>query len=132
MSNLSARTHANRVARAVLLASLAGALMAGTALAGKPTAGGTTSSFRVDNGQFASPTTAYRGTGTWVHAKCFQGGKLVYEQYVPYGSAGTGTLTLGPTPSWTSGAASCTGEDGSWQNGSRWRVNATTSFGASA
>jgi len=132
MSNPIHSTHANRIARAVLLAAFAGGLMAGTTLAAKPTAGGSTSTFHVDNGQFAKTTTAYRGTGTWVHARCYQGGKLVYEQYVPYGSAGTGSLTLGPTPSWTSGGASCTGEDGWWQNGSRWRVNATASFTASA
>ena len=118
--------------QALALAAVVGALVVGTTFAAKPGGGGTTSTFHVDNGKFASTTTAYRGTGSWVHAKCYQGGTLVYEQWVKYGSAGTGTLTLGPTPMWTSGGASCTGEDGWWQNGTRWRVNATTSFSVSA
>jgi len=113
--------------RGVLLAAIAGALIVGTAFAGKPAA---TSSFFVDDGAFATTTTAHGGAGTWVHAKCYQGGTLVYEQYVKYATDGTGTLTLGPTPSWQSGTATCTAEDGWWQNGTRWRVLAKDAFGA--
>ena len=125
------RTHLARLARAILLGVMAGALVVGTAFAGKPAAGTTTSGFVVDDGRFASTTLAHGGTGTWVHAKCSQNGKLVYEQFVKYGTTGTATLTLGPTPSWTGGAASCVGEDGWWQNGTRWRVNATDAFSVS-
>ncbi|MBF8289525.1 MAG: hypothetical protein HW391_493 [Chloroflexi bacterium] len=125
MSNL--RPNLARIGRATLLAGLTGILVVSAAFAGKP-GGSTTSTFRVDNGTFASTTTAYRGTGTWVHAKCSQNGVLVYEQYVPYGTTGTASLTLGPTPMWTSGGATCSGEDGWWQNGTRWRVNSTKSF----
>jgi hypothetical protein len=126
------RTHLARIARATLLAGLAGSLMIGTAFAGKPTGGGsTTSNFQVADGRYASTTTASGGTGTWVHARCYQNGKMVYEQYVKYGTTKTATLTLGPTPSWSGGSASCTGEDGWWQNGSRWRVNATDAFSVS-
>ncbi|MEW5990760.1 MAG: hypothetical protein AB1736_05355 [Chloroflexota bacterium] len=118
--------------RAIVLASLTGALIVGTTFAGKPGGSGTTSSFRVDDGRFAATTTAYRGSGTWVHAKCFQNGTVVYEQFVKYGTSGTATLTLGPTPMWQSGSATCVGEDGWWQHGTRWRVTATDAFSASA
>ena len=45
----------------------------------------------------------------WVRARCYQGGSLVYEQwhgmYPDY--LWDPVFTLGPTPSWTSGGASC-------------------------
>ena len=121
------RTHLARLARAALLAGLAGIFVIGTAFAGKP-APNTTSNFQVLDGRYASTTTASGLTGSWVHAKCYQSGKLVYEQWVRYGTAQTATLTLGPTPSWSGGSASCTGEDGWWQNGTRWRILATDAF----
>lgn len=113
-----------------LIAVLAIGLVAGSAFAGKPVAGGTTSGFSVDDGSFAQTTTAHRGssTATWVRARCFQNGSLVYEQYVSYGSSQTATLTLGPTPMWSSGAATCSGEEGFWRNGTRWRVVGSDSF----
>lgn len=126
------RTHIARLARAVVLAGLAGSLVIGTTFAGKPGGNGGTSSFQVADGRFASTTTASGGTGTWVHAKCYQSGKLVYEQFVKYDTTKTATLTLGPTPSWTGGSASCTGEDGWWQNGTRWRILATDTFSVTA
>jgi hypothetical protein len=48
----------------------------------------------------------------WVDAKCYQNGKLVYEQWngffadYKYGQ----TYTLGPTNSWPGGAADCTAD----------------------
>jgi hypothetical protein len=41
------------------------------------------------------------------------------------------TLTLGPTPTWTSGGASCTAEQGYFAGNGRWRVQATAAFAAS-
>jgi hypothetical protein len=86
----------------------------------------------IPDGTFAGTTTATAnpGTeGTWVMGECYQDGTLVYRQYVRVDpSTHTATLTLGPTPSWTSGAASCRGEEGSWFKGGRWRVVATTTF----
>jgi hypothetical protein len=86
----------------------------------------------IPDGSFASTTTATAnpGTeGTWVMAECFQNGSVVYRQYVRVDPATQqATLTLGPTPSWTSGAASCRGEEGTWFKGTRWRVVATTTF----
>jgi hypothetical protein len=132
-TSISAR---RRILGAVLTTVVVTALVAAPSFAGKggkPGGGGGSdpapSAFKIDNGVYAGTTTAYRGssTATWVHARCYQGGTLVYEQYVSYGSAQAATLTLGPTPLWTGGGASCNGEDGYWQ-GSRWRVAATTTF----
>lgn len=86
----------------------------------------------VPNGVFAGTTTATANPGddgTWVMAECFQNGTVVYRQYVRVDPAThTAVLTLGPTPLWTSGAASCAAEEGWWQRGTRWRVLATTTF----
>ena len=122
-----------RLARAALFATLAVGVIGAPTLAGKPNRDGGTSSFHVDDGTYAATTTAYRGssTATWAHAKCSQGGKLVYEQYVRYDTGGTATFTLGPTPSWSGGSATCTGEEGWWQNGTRWRVLGTDAFAVS-
>ncbi len=118
------------------IAALAAALtlavaLAGPAVAAKPGGGGsTTTGFRIDDGRFASTTTAYKGSSSsvqWVRALCYQSGALVYEQYLKFGTATTVQLTLGPTPSWTSGSASCKGEGGYFQSG-RWRVAVTTTF----
>lgn len=119
-----------RIARALFLAAVATSLVAAPALAGKPGGGATTSPFYVEDGRYANTTTAHRGTSsaTWVRARCYQGGRLVYDQYVKYGTSWTATLTLGPTPSWSGGSATCTGDDGWWQNGTRWRVIATDPF----
>ena len=125
----SHHSHAGRLARAVLLSAIVGTFVVGTALAAKPP-GSTSSNFRVSDAPFASQALASGGTGTWVHARCYQNGTLVYEQYVKYDANHSGSLTLGPTPMWSSGAASCKAEDGWWQNGSRWRVNATVAFSA--
>jgi hypothetical protein len=115
--------------RAVALASIVGALIVGTAFAGKP---GATWNFRVDDGVYAGTSLAYGGSGTWTHAKCYQNGVLVYEQYRKYDTTKTATFTLGPTPMWTAGAASCVAEDGWYQNGTRWRVIATDAFSVGA
>ena len=121
-----------RLARAALFATLAVGVIGAPAFAGKPIRDSGTSSFHVDDGTYATTTTAYRGSSasTFVHAKCFQNGVIVYEQWVKYWANWTVALTLGPTPSWKGGSASCTAEDGWWQNGTRWRVLATDSFAA--
>jgi hypothetical protein len=123
-----------RAGRATLLAALALSLAAGTTLAGKPGGGGsTTATVRVDNGVYGGTTTAYAGppAATWVRALCYQSGKLVLEQYRQFDSTRRATLVLGPTPSWTGGAATCTAQDGYWRNGSTWRVTSTSSFSVS-
>lgn len=117
------------VLEGALVSLLVVGLMAGTAFAAKG-GGASTSAFSVADGIFGQTTTAQRGssTATWVRARCYQGGSLVYEQYVSYGANQSVTLTLGPTPMWSSGAATCTGEEGWWRNGSRWRVVGSDAF----
>ena len=105
-----------------LIALLVVGAMAGTAFAGKPSAGGTSSGVRVDDGVYA---------GTTIHAQCFQGGALVYEQWRSY-TGGTTTLSLGPTPNWSSGAANCTADEGYFARNNRWRVSGSTTFNAAA
>lgn len=127
-----------RAGRAALLAALALSLATGTALAGKPGGGGggggsTGATVKVDNGVYGGTTTAYAGppAATWVRALCYQNGKLVLEQYRQFDSTRRATLTLGPTPSWPGGSATCTAQDGYWRNGSTWRVTSTSSFSVS-
>ncbi len=130
----SVLTHSlQAIAKGSLIALLVVGLTAGTALAGKP-GGSTTSKVRVDNGVYAGTTTAYAGpaSATWVHAKCYQSGTLVFEQYVPFSSGRTAVLQLGPTPMWAGGAATCSAEDGYWFQGTRWRITSTNTFSVAA
>ena len=46
--------------------------------------------------------------GQWVRNECRQGGQLVYAQYQKVIGGISGPFTLGPTPSWSDGAADCT------------------------
>ena len=102
----------------------------GVANAGGPSRGAIT----VPDGTFAGTTTATvnpGGENTWVFAECAQGGTVVYRQYVKAGADQTAVLTLGPTPSWTGGGATCFAQEGYWFKGSRWRVVAETTFNVS-
>ena len=122
----------------LILAAIAALIFAATFVSrgepggADPALAGRSGNLTIANGTFANTTTATAnpGTeGTWVMAECFQNGTVVYRQYVKVDPAThQATLTLGPTPSWTSGAASCRGEEGTWFKGSRWRVVATTTF----
>ncbi|MCI0583758.1 MAG: hypothetical protein L0227_12875 [Chloroflexi bacterium] len=125
----------------VILATIAALVVAVTIVArGEPGAaddafaGRNSGVLTIPDGTFGSTTTATAnpgGEGTWVKAECFQDGTIVYRQYVKVDPVThQATLNLGPTPSWTSGAATCTGEEGYWAKSSRWRVLATTTFEA--
>jgi len=119
--------------RAGALAFVALVLVTGTALAGKPSGGTTTgATVRVLDGVFGGTTTAYAGpsSATWVRAQCYQNGSKVYEQYRTFDSNRQATLTLGPTPGWSSGAASCTAQDGYFRN-STWKVTSSSTFSVS-
>ncbi len=118
------------LAEAGLVALLVVGLVAGTAFAGK--GGAITSSLRIDDGVFAGTTVAHRGSAsaTWVQARCRQGGVVVYEQFVKFTTEGIATLTLGPTPMWTSGSAACEGFEGYVRNG-RWRAIGSATFAVS-
>ncbi|HEX5015241.1 MAG TPA: hypothetical protein VFV72_13905 [Candidatus Limnocylindrales bacterium] len=125
---------AQAIVEGALVALIVVGLVAGTALAGKGGHGGggsTGGALSVPNGTYASTTTATAGAAyNWVHAKCSQGGTVVYEQWVKADGARHATFTLGPTPMWTSGGASCWAEDGYW-NGSRFRQQNTATFSVS-
>ena len=54
----------------------------------------------------------------------------MYAQYVK-ASGSTATFTLGPTPSWTYGAATCVAQEGYWGSNGRFRVIADTTFSVS-
>ena len=121
------------IAEGALVSLLVVGLIAGTAVAGKPggKGGATGGALTVPNGTFAGTTTATAGAAyNWVHARCSQGGTVVYEQWVKSDGLKQATLSLGPTPLWQSGAASCWAEDGVW-NKSRWRQQNTTTFNVS-
>ena len=113
--------------RAVVAASLVSALAIAPAAAGRPSSGAVV---RVDDGVFGGTTVAYAGpaSATWVRAKCYQGGALVYEQYRQFDATRRATLTLGPTPSWSGGSATCTAEDGYWHRGTTFRVSSASTF----
>lgn len=65
----------------------------------------------------------------WVSVECYQSRVLVYKQYhgMFAGYYTDAVFTLGPTPSWTSGGASCVGTLLYFSNG-REHSLATTSF----
>ena len=127
-------THsAQAIAEGALISLLVVGLIAGTAFAARPGSVTATGSFTVDDGTFAGTTLAHRGSSgaVWVHAKCYQGGTLVFEQWRMYVD-GTASLSLGPTPLWSSGSANCTAEEGSYARNNRWRSAGSTTFNVTA
>jgi hypothetical protein len=119
-----------------LIALLGFGLIAGTAFAAKGghtnTHGGTTATVTVPDGVFGGTTTAVTTPGLWVYAACSQNGTVVYKAYVQTDATGDAVLTLGPTPMWTSGAAACTAQAGSFSSTGAWRSQASTTFNVSA
>lgn len=85
----------------------------------------------VPDGTYGDTTVATVNPGgdVWVRARCYQG-SLVYEQYVKVNADNQATLSLGPTPSWTGGDATCTAQEGEFTRNNRWRVLAETTFNA--
>jgi hypothetical protein len=129
-------------AEGLLILATVAALAFAAALASRGEPGGAadalagrSGALSVPDGTFAGTTTATANPGddgTWVMGECFQNGTIVYRQYVRVDPAThQATLTLGPTPSWSGGAAACRAEEGIWFKGSRWRVLATTTFSVS-
>jgi hypothetical protein len=86
----------------------------------------------VPDGVFGGLTTATANPGdegTWIMAVCYQNGGVALQTWVKVDPAThQATLTLGPTPSWPDGAASCYAEEGSFFKGGRWRAIADTTF----
>jgi hypothetical protein len=65
----------------------------------------------------------------WVQNRCWQGDKLVYEEWHGFfaGYKFGQTFTLGPTPSWSGGDANCTARLVNKSNG-RYQTLATASY----
>ena len=85
----------------------------------------------VPDGTYADTTvaTVNPGGSVWVRARCYQD-SLVYEQYVKVNGDNQATLTLGPTPSWSGGDATCIAQEGTFGKTNRWKVLAETTFNA--
>jgi hypothetical protein len=84
----------------------------------------------VPDGQFAGTTTATLNPGgdIWALAACYQNETMVWYQYAHADDGKTATFTLGPTPLWQGGAATCIAEEGYWARNGRWRMLAWTTF----
>ena len=84
----------------------------------------------IPDGVFGGTTTATANPGgdAWVYVACYRNGERVMGAYERVDENDQATFQLGPTPSWTSGAATCVGQEGYWAKGSRWRVLAETTF----
>jgi hypothetical protein len=87
-------------------------------------------SISVADGTFGGTTVATVEAGGDVLAKaeCYQGDSLVYFEIFPPGPDNTVTFTLGPTPLWQGGDATCTAQAGNWAKNGRWRAVAKTTF----
>src|SRR5258706_2469501 len=95
--------------------TLAGATQGDNGFAGTANAGRGQANLTVADGVFAGTTVAHAnpgGDGTWVKATCMQSGTVAMVQWVRVDASNNATLQLGPTPSWTSGAATCSAEEG--------------------
>ncbi len=117
---------------AVALAAVLALTLTGPVLAkGGPKGGNnsTSAAIVVADGVFAGRTTATTTPGLWVKADCYQGGKLVYEDYERADSAGLAVLPLGPTMLWTGGSANCIAQAGT--DDGRFKPSATTTFSVS-
>ena len=90
----------------------------------------TTATISVADGPFGGTTIASTnvGGGQTVREICISadGGALV--DYRTTDEAGQAVLSLGPTPTWSSGAASCNAALGSWDGNGNWQSVATTTF----
>ena len=138
-SSIARQTAGVTVEGLLILGTIAALVVAGTlATRGEPgnatgaLAGRATGTVTVPDGVFAGTTTATANPGdedTWAMAVCSQAGTVVYRQAVKVDpSTHQATFTLGPTPLWSGGGASCRAEEGTWFKGSRWRTVATTTF----
>jgi len=94
---------------------------------GAPT---TTATITVPDGPFGGTTVASTNAaaGQWVREYCVSadGGALV--DYRITDDNGQAVLSLGPTPTWSSGGASCNASLGTWDGNGNWQTSASTTF----
>ncbi len=90
----------------------------------------TTATITVPDGPFGGTTIASTnvGGGQWVREVCISsdGGALI--DYRATDDSGQAVLSLGPTPTWSSGAASCSASLGAWDGSGNWQTTASTTF----
>jgi hypothetical protein len=66
----------------------------------------------------------------WVDVKCYRSGSMVYEQANGiFATSLNQVFTLGPTPSWTGGAADCTSYLQNWDGYSKGKIVTLASLG---
>jgi hypothetical protein len=141
---MTRKTPSVRFALVAALAVLALTLAPTTSAAKRKPAGGGSTSSSISLVLLNGATEAHFGahvtfrvsttatTGPWVNVNCYQNGALVYSQWHGfYPSYIWGQVfTLGPTPSWQSGAADCTARLVKLRSNGRQSLLATTSFHA--
>lgn len=101
--------------KTIILALAAGAIVAALAIPGMATARKPNSaSIAVPDGVFGGVTTATANPGgdSWVHVRCYNEGGVAMEAWKKVDANNQATFQLGPTPSWSSGGASCEAEEG--------------------
>ena len=111
--------------------TLAGMSPSGGGIAGTADAGRAAASLTIPDGSFGRTTVAEvvrADADSWIHATCTQGGSTVLTQWARLDDHGQATLQLGPTSTWSAGAADCAAEAGWFATNGRWRVEATTTF----
>ena len=93
-------------------------------------AGRTSARITIPDGVFGGTTTATANPGgdSLVYVACYRSGEAVLRVYGRLNSENQATIRLGPTPSWSSGAAHCVGQEGYWAKSGRWRILAETTF----
>lgn len=146
-STISAARHSlGAVAEALLVVAIVATLVVALAPVYGPAAwfagsvdarGGKASSVTVivPDGRFGGSVTGLvTGSGTtWVDVVCTSSsGSGGMTTWARPDASGSFTVTLGPTPSWASGSASCQATAGYYAKNGRWRVLATTTFDAVA
>ena len=82
----------------------------------------------IPDGVFGGTTTAtVTGGGTWVNVSCQSAtGGLV--SWTAADGNGNATIQLGPTPTWSSGGASCGARAGSFDNNGNFVTGASITF----
>lgn len=110
--------------------ALAGATQS-DGLAGSAHAGRTTASITIaaaGRGHPVVATVTPSDAGMWVHATCSQAGSTVSSVWARVDAHGRASFDLGRSDRWSSGDASCVGEEGYFSANGRWRVLASTNF----
>jgi hypothetical protein len=103
--------------------------LAGSSNAGKANPSLTGIGARLDG---TATVTANPGDeGMWAHVTCFQGTTVVLASWTRIDASHRARVNLARSAAWSSGAASCTAEEGYFAANGRWRVLATATVAVS-